>query len=248
MTDPELFILDHYPKEDEWQLVEGKYPLEEYDKWAKFSKHYFIHQLGKSSHKNGLIVSDDGKVEVSLGTNVPVQIKSKLEFIENSTIKALSDHSFTYVKDDTAFFIARLPNLGHYYLNLYASKLNNDAHKLYDWVVEYQIECTKPCPDFKPFPKIFSNWLPGYILHEPMDGVLQKQRSYKFCIEAPDVVEMHISTTGGDGNWTALAETRRGLWEGDVIFSDSTVGATVVVKVEGQTSTTFSGILEYDIK
>ena len=248
MTDPEVFILDHYPKEDEWQLVERRYSIEDFEKWAKFHKHFFIHQLEVSSHRDGLVTSDDGEVEIMLSTNIPVQISSKLEFIDDDTIRVLSNYSFTYLKDRSAVFSARLSQKGRYYLKLYASKLTKDSKKSYDMVTQYQIESTRPFPDSKPFPKTFSSWVPGYILYEPMDGVLPKGKANKFKIVTHDVVEMHVCATGGQGEWTALKETTKGIWEGDVVFDNSITEATVVVKVEGQTSTTYSGILKYIVE
>ena len=247
MTDPELFILDHYPKEDEWQLTETKYSLEEYERWAKFRKTMFILDFGMPSNRNGLILSDDGQAKVTLSANVAVQISSKLEFIENESIRDMRNYSFTYMKGDSAVFTARLPYTGHYYWKLYASKLSNDSKKSYDNVAQYEIECTKPYRDSTPFPKTFSNWVPDYVLHEPMDGVLGRHVTNRFRIEAYNVVEMHVCTSGDNSQWTALTETSKGIWEGDVIFGDSAVGASVVIKVGGQTSTTYNSILKYDV-
>jgi len=247
MTDPEEFILDHFPKDDEWQLVENTYTMEEYEKWAKFYKHFFNLQFGMDNrNRNGLILSDDGKIEVVLSTNMPVQIDSKIEFVDDGKASVLSNYSFKYVKENSAVFLARLPYAGEYIMNLYASKLNNDSKKSYDAIARYKVKSTAPFPDLKPFPKTFTSWLPGYVLYEPVDGVLLQEKTYKFCIRAFNVVEMHISATGG--KWTALTETRKGLWEGDVTFDDNVAEATVVVKVEGQTSTTYSGILKYEVK
>lgn len=247
MTDPEVFVLDHFPKDQEWQLVDKTYSMEDFEKWARFHKHFFIHQLEIISHKDGLIKANNGEVEVVLGFEVPILMISKLEFVSNGTTKHMEKHSFVHIKNQSATIVARLSNAGHYYLKLFAKKLTNDSNKSYDLVAQYEIDCKNPHSNVKPFPKTFHNWMPGYILYEPMDGILPVREMTKFRIAAPDVIEMHVCAAGGKVKWTALQEAHKGVWEGDVVFSDDVQEATVAVKVEGQVSATYSVILKYRV-
>ena len=249
MTDPEEFILDHFPKDDEWQLVENTYTMEEYEKWAKFYKHFFNLQFGMDNrNRNGLILSDDGKIEIVLSTHMPVQIDSKIEFVEDGKASVLSNYSFTYVADKSAVFLARLPHAGDYIMNLYAydaSKLNNNSEESDGVIATYKVRSTTPFPDIKPFPMINASWLHGYVLHEPMDGVLLQEKPYNFRIQAFDVAQMQIIIK--DHEPTTLIETSKGLWEGDVTFDDNTAEARVVVKVE-KGSISSQIILKYEVK
>lgn len=248
MTEPELFILDHFPKDYEWQLTNKVYFIEEYEQWANFHKHFFIHRLDYH-HKNGLLKTNTGEVEVTVGISVRIQISSKLELVENGTLRHLENYSFTQVIGGSARFTARLPQAGNYHFKLFASKLTKDLQKTYDIVAQYKIESTHPTlKSEKPFPKIFSSWLPGYALHEPTFGVLPIGEATKFRITAPDAMEMHVCATGAQGEWTKLEEARKGVWQGDVLFKDGTTEATVVVKVEGQISTSYTGILKYSVQ
>ncbi|XP_065056397.1 kyphoscoliosis peptidase-like [Rhopilema esculentum] len=248
MTDPELFILDHFPVDSEWQLMKPIYAIEEFEQWAKFSKHFFINQLKPVSHKNGIIEANDGNVEVVIGTVNPMQTSVKLEFIGKEQIKILTDYSFAQTRDAEIAFSARLPEVGKYNFKLFASKLTKDSVKSYDLVASYQINCKIADKNCMPFPKTFSSWQPGYLLHQPRNGILPSGESIPFEITAPDVIEMHISASGGKGEWISLKKSEKGFWVGNVTFSAETSAATVVVKIDGQTSTTFSGILKYVVE
>ena len=248
MTDPELFILDHFPVDSEWQLMKPIYAIEEFEQWAKFSKHFFINQLKPVSHKNGIIEAKDGNVEVFIGTLNPMQTSVKLEFIGKEQIKILSDYSFAQTRDAEIAFSARLPEVGKYNFKLFASKLTKDSVKSYDLVASYRINCKIADENCMPFPKTFSSWYPGYFLHQPRNGILSSGEPIPFEITAPNVIEMHISASGGKGEWISLEKSEKGFWVGNVTFSADTIAATVVVKVDGQTSTTFSGILKYVVK
>lgn len=247
MTDPEEFILDHLPKDAEWQLIDPPYSMQDFEKWAMFTKHFFIHELRPLSHKSGTIESGDGKVEVVLGTNIPLQTSCKIGFIDdNNTVNTMEDFSFRYIEGNKAVFLARLPKLGRYLLKLFASKLTNDNVKSYDMVAEYQVYCTEVLEDCKPFPKTFSAWTAGYVLHEPTDGVLSRGKPIKFSITAPNVVEMFICITGGD--WIPMIAASEGLWEGEAIFTEDCNAMNIVVKIEGQTSTPYTSILKYSVQ
>ena len=247
LTDPEEFILDHFPIEPEWQLTSLNYTIEQFQSWAKFYKHFFIHQLRPLSHRQGVIETSNGEVEVVFETSTALQISCKLtRAAENA--KEMSQYCFQYLNGNRAIFQARLPEVGDYEFTLFAQTATNDARKTYDSVASYIIRCQNLVTDIQVFPKTFSSWVQGYILHEPTRGVLRKTGKTRFSLTAPGVVDMAVCVRGGNGDWLTLSLSNKGIWEGEVEFGSDAEEATVVVKLEGQKSTTFSSILKYSLQ
>ncbi len=246
LTDPEEFILDHFPVEEEWQLISPCYTIEQFEKWAKFYKHFFINQLKPVSHKEGIIVSSNGEAEIILQTKMEVDISCKLLRTSESSSKDLSEYCFCYQNGNQAFFLARLPEIGNYEIKLFSKNSTNT--KSYDSVASYVIDCQSTSKDCQVFPKTFSSWLRGYVLHGPTNGILPRNKSIKFAISAPGVKEMFVCVSGGEGEWLPIIRDDEGVWQSEVSFNSNSEVANVVVKVEGQSSTTYSSILKYAVQ
>eukprot|EP00794_Sanderia_malayensis_P011388 gene11388-12574_t len=249
LTDPEDFVLDHFPADDEWQLLKSCYTIEEFEKWAKFYKHFFIYELKPLAHRDGVISAENGAVEVALKTTgVPVNVICKLNSLSEGKTKDKSEYCFCYQVGNKAVFQAHLPEVGDYGLNLFAQK-TSDTGKSYDSVAHYIIRCEKAMQNCQVFPKTFNSWTSGYILHDPTRGILPPHQKILFKITAPSVVtDMAACVTGGDGEWLTLSLNSEGFWTGEFSFSENAKLVSVVVKLDGQTSTTYSSILKYTIQ
>ena len=117
LTDPEVFVLDHLPIDDTWQLLETARSLEEFEKAVHFKQGYFQHCLSRVSPDAGVVLVDE-VVDVTLEfPRHPLALTYELRHLETSG-EFSKCVSFS-VGDSSARFSARPPMLGTYTFKVY---------------------------------------------------------------------------------------------------------------------------------
>jgi hypothetical protein len=103
------------------------------------------------SHDGAVIVTEDGKVDIKLGTNKKMEIHQLLKSI-NLDEATLSKYVLVREENGEHFIHIRLPQGGEYALKIYANEegMPGDA----DNILNYLISCTNDEIQNKPFPNV----------------------------------------------------------------------------------------------
>lgn len=78
LTDPDQVVATHLPKTPSWQLKENTVSKEEFEKMTFVKDRYFNLRLRTLSHKQCVVHSDTGEVEIKFG--VPRQSALNIDF------------------------------------------------------------------------------------------------------------------------------------------------------------------------
>ncbi|XP_041934284.1 kyphoscoliosis peptidase-like isoform X1 [Alosa sapidissima] len=146
LTDPDMFISDHFPDEVEWQLLTEPLSLEEFRKRVQKKSHFF--QLGLTLHHptHFLLITENGEATISMTFPEPLEFSYKIWqrngnilYRELSTSAALLTVTTTNMK-----LRLRPPTQGTFDITVFARTANTSG-KLHE-VCNFLLECPKPSP------------------------------------------------------------------------------------------------------
>ncbi|XP_041934193.1 kyphoscoliosis peptidase-like isoform X1 [Alosa sapidissima] len=145
LTDPDMFISDHFPDEVEWQLLKEPLSLEEFR--MRVQKYSQFFQLGLTLHHptHFLLITENGEATVSMTFPEPLefsyQICQRSDSIQRelSTSAALLTVTTTHMK-----LRLRPPTQGTFDVIVFARTANTSG-KL-QCVCNFLLECPKPSP------------------------------------------------------------------------------------------------------
>ncbi|XP_060078850.1 uncharacterized protein LOC132558320 [Ylistrum balloti] len=169
LTDPEMFIYDHFPDDEKFQLLARPLTYEEARDAAALRSDFFRHDLYLRSHPTCRVHCPDGTVTFVLG----MKKKKSMAFvyklyrskgsreIASSSRNTLDRYVFLERDIDEGDIRAtiRCPVEGQYLFELHGSETNETHHAL---LVTYIIECTGTSASCKPLPpNMRQEWGPG---------------------------------------------------------------------------------------
>ncbi|XP_052710850.1 hillarin-like [Crassostrea angulata] len=204
LPDPHHFNCNHFPDDDQWQLLERPITLEEFENMPHIKYHFFKYGLQFLSH-HSVIIYGRGEVNVRLGypaNKVAVNFDFRLEFESDEEEEYKGTKLIRYGMQESiegiVSFRFRLPAKGSYVLIIYASEKKDNV---YDQVCEYKIvqkevSVTEPLP----FPPCASqNWGPstdfyryGLDTYQKTSKILTKDGKAELQIIIPR--QMHFMT------------------------------------------------------
>jgi hypothetical protein len=233
LTAPEVFVFDHLPQDPQWQLLERPISASEYENLVYLRPMFFLagFRIGSQPHAR---IASAGQSTVTLGVTQPVQMMARV--VDAATNRNVEGElTFVQVGATEARIDAVFPRAGDYVLRVFAKPL--DAEGPLAWVLDYRVQATAGAPDAA-FPMAFGSFgTRGATLLEPMTGLLQAGRSYRFRLRAPAAQDVAVLA---GGRWTHL--TRAGEdWVADVAAVPGDV--MVMAKYDGETN--FTGLLKY---
>lgn len=199
LTDPRQFIYDHYPVDVNWQLLEEMIPIEQFEKYARVTKHFFRLHMKLFSHREGVIQCDTGKLHLKLrlDKDIPVKCTGKLmeegaDNLEDGNGNS-GDHQYTHIysTEKTLHVLVDVPTEGDFKLKLFAREIKSDIQQL-SLICSYSIKCTGKLGKASIFPRQFRKWGPGFYLHSPTEGILYNGETYKFRITLPNISDMAV--------------------------------------------------------
>jgi hypothetical protein len=202
-----------------------------------------------ASHGDPYISTDNGEIQVTFLTSLPVRMTSQL------LLAAKNDNDdrecYEYVlqqcrgTSSVAFHI-RLPKTGLYKFQIYAVPLSDVSDNLPN-VFNCLIECTGVRAAVIPFPKQFGQWKDGCFLHEPINGhIRQSSDTIYFKVDVPRANAVAV-VVGED--WTQLETRGRpgSVWEGEVNMEEfwGRESKVFVCANYGSVSSSYYTLLEY---
>ena len=233
LTAPEAFIFDHLPQDPRWQLLDRPVSAGEYADFVYLRPMFFLAGFRIGSHPRARIATDD-RVAVTLGVTQPVQMTALV--VEAATDRPLDDElTFVQVSATEARIDAVFPRAGDYLLRVFAKPLGTDGSL--SWVLDYRVQVSRGASDAA-FPMAYGGFgVRGATLLEPLSGVLQAGRAYRFRLRAPGALD--VAVVAG-GRWTHLAASGE-EFSGDVPAAPG----NVIVYAKYEPTAEFTGLLRY---
>ncbi|XP_061700921.1 kyphoscoliosis peptidase [Syngnathoides biaculeatus] len=147
LTDPEEFIVSHFPDEERWQLLEAPITLDEFERRVFKTSAFFAMGLRLIQPQHCHLVTDEGEANISLGFSRPAtftyEITPHQDFLHCGTAeqKDSSRSSFGLLTVSQRSMNLQLlpPARGVYNLRLYARP--GSASALLSWVCSFTVEC-----------------------------------------------------------------------------------------------------------
>jgi hypothetical protein len=233
LTAPEAFIFDHLPQDPQWQLLERPISAAEYENLVYLRPMFFLAGFRVGSHPHARIAADD-RVTVTLGVTQAVQVAASV--VDEASDRPFQDElTFVQVSASEARIDAVFPRAGDYLLRVFAKPLGADGSL--SWVLDYRVRASRGASGAA-FPMAFGSFgARGATLLEPLSGVLQAGRTYRFRLRAPGALD--VAVVAG-GRWAHLAASG-GEFSGDVPVA----AGSVVVYAKYEPTTEFTGLLRY---
>ena len=233
LTAPDAFVFDHLPHDPQWQLLERPISAAEYENLVYLRPMFFLAGFRIGSHPHARIAAVD-RVTVTLGVTQPVQVAASV--VDAATDQSLAEElTFVQVGATEARIDALFPRAGDYLLRVFAKPLGADGSL--SWVLDYRVQASRGASDAA-FPMAYGSFgARGATLLEPLSGVLQAGRTYRFRLRAPGALD--VAVVAG-GKWTHLAASG-GEFSGDVPAS----AGSVVVYAKYEAGADYTGLLRY---
>lgn len=135
-TDPNIFILSHYPLDYKWSLLEKHYSLDDFRKFPIYTNLYYdIHFTDKISTK-GYFKAIHNTVTIKLKPRFKFSLITKLYDLEKAEWLPVKRSKFTRGDEHLKIFI---PRKGKFILQVGAMKLEAHSIAIYDPIIYYVV-------------------------------------------------------------------------------------------------------------
>lgn len=169
LTDPEIFIYDHFPDDDKWQLLARKVSYKEAKEMAALRADFFRNKMVLRTHPKSVIESDDGIVKFVIGLQEDSRMSFVYKLYRSKSSKDPIDPSrkeldrYVFMERDSDESVIRVeircPAEGEYLFELHGSQNAESYHAL---LLTYFIRCTGIKGVITPLPpNIRQEWGPG---------------------------------------------------------------------------------------
>ncbi|XP_052077218.1 uncharacterized protein LOC127715238 isoform X2 [Mytilus californianus] len=169
LADPEIFVFDHFPDDDKWQLLARTVTYDEAKDLPAIRSDFFQEKLTLKSHPKSNVSSNDGQVtfEIGFDTSKRMTFAYKLYRSKGCREQVIPTRSaldrFVFLERDldegVMRAVIRFPFLGQFLFELHGSEKSDTHHAL---LVTYFLTCHDIKEDCKPLPpNIREEWGPG---------------------------------------------------------------------------------------
>ncbi|XP_062602116.1 uncharacterized protein LOC134263747 [Saccostrea cucullata] len=169
LTDPEIFIYDHFPDDSKWQLLARNVSYKEAKEMAALRADFFRNKMVLRTHPKCITESDDGIVKLNIGLQEDTRMSFVYKLYRSKNSKMPIDPSrkeldrYVFMERDIdeceVRSEIRCPAEGEYLFELHGSQNIESCHAL---LVTYFIRCTGIKGVITPLPpNIRQEWGPG---------------------------------------------------------------------------------------
>lgn len=236
-TPPEQFILDHFPEDSKWQLLETPYSTQDYVNGPQFKPVYFTYNI--EGEVNTYELTAENRLTLEYKTAREIQLMAQLEangkpFDQNYTFQNKRSNDRTEI-------LVRFPKSGVYQVQLFAHSANEDD-EYYKWAASYKVNVEVLSESNTKFPTYYDGFISknGH-LRSPLYQQLTHNQPYHFELTLDHNSDVYI--IDGD-HWQKMSSL------GNVFESRYTpVNSKKLAIVIGDSnrSDRYSVILEYDV-
>ncbi|XP_043089119.1 kyphoscoliosis peptidase-like [Puntigrus tetrazona] len=143
LTDPEIFITEHYPEEEKWQLLESLITIEEFEKMVNKGSNFYKLNLTLIHPKQYLIVTENGEATVSMTFPQLVHFSYDIFQLSGKNRQKVSNSMGFFTSTQHSMKLRLMPpNPGMYELRLFAGAENTS--RTLDWICSFQLKCPSP--------------------------------------------------------------------------------------------------------
>ncbi|CAF0923434.1 unnamed protein product [Brachionus calyciflorus] len=175
LPDPDEFILEFFPHNIEWQLLEQPISLEEFESLPFVRSLFFHYHLDFLNQRQAVIFTNSrGACDIKL--RMPEDLKSRLAFHFHLRVANREENEINGVKleryvlhtiqDDLVSFNVHVPQIGEYFIEIFASLVEPEANPFgqsfkLKCVCKYKIMCDELNQRMHPLPACASGeWGP----------------------------------------------------------------------------------------
>ncbi|XP_071944808.1 uncharacterized protein [Antedon mediterranea] len=162
LADPEVIIATHFPSEVAWQLVPQPLTLQQYNAGVVLKPDFFKYNFGLLNFHQAVIPLKTGDLDLHVGHPSGFILSCKVTSVDkgkNTTSKGVNFDQFVFVhqvEENQMSIYIRFPEIGKYYLVIYAKKQYVDGQVNIETETEicrYQVICEVPSVDRYPLPR-----------------------------------------------------------------------------------------------
>ena len=215
LSDPNLLIKTHFPKDERWQLGDQKYTLEQFLTWPHVREKFNIYGFYKYTPEEGLIkLNDTNSYKFTIYTKDMDKkgVSCNVYFLQNNCYYQQLNLTLINKFEDRFEFICLFNKKGMYKVSLFA---NNDGSTKYTGIIDYSVEVSKDAKEDLKFPKLYSG-ANEITLIEPLYDNLKSGQKVKFKMQSK--LEKIIIL---DGQWHYLTKNEQGFFEKDITIQTS---------------------------
>eukprot|EP00118_Oscarella_pearsei_P018429 m.188831 g.188831 ORF g.188831 m.188831 type:complete len:738 (+) comp39395_c0_seq2:41-2254(+) len=248
LTPPNQFILDHFPVDEDWQLLPEPINLSQFELTLKLSEPYFENRLAVVSHPNAVIeVGHKGEIEVTFRNPENALLLARLLRLDanengKTTKTEIPLGTFVQTKNCLTTCMVPFPKPGRYELRFYVK--NRTVIGSFSHFTDYKITCHNVKRPYQPFPEVFNDFSKagGYLL-SPLAGVLKPSKTISFMLELAEAVQVVVQP-GWKYLKRAKGQESEFTWTGELVFKDDLEGVSLFAQFE-EGSSQYKGILRY---
>jgi hypothetical protein len=175
LPDPEEFILEFFPHNPEWQLLEQPITLEEFESLPFVRSLFFHYHLDFLNQRQAVILTNSrGACDIKL--RMPEDLKTRLAFHfhlrlankEENEVNGIKLERYVLhtIQDDLVSFNVHVPQIGEYFIEIFASLVEPETNPFgqsfkLKCVCKYKIVCEELSQRMHPLPACASGeWGP----------------------------------------------------------------------------------------
>jgi hypothetical protein len=136
-TNPNIFIMSHFPIDDSWTLTEKKYSLEDFYQFPIYTTYYYYHNFSQDYSSKGFFKICTDTVLIKLRPNIDCLILPKLYDIEK---KVWTSPKIIDRTKDLGYFSVILTGKGEFILSVKALYTSDSEFSISPNIVFYMIE------------------------------------------------------------------------------------------------------------
>ncbi|KAJ7317176.1 hypothetical protein JRQ81_003338, partial [Phrynocephalus forsythii] len=133
LTHPALFVNDHFPEEEAWQLLRQKLTLQQFERNVWYRSKFYSLGLLSSSAETSIIETENGKATISIEGRAPTIFIFELNGAKEHGLMTLQRNGMTLE--------VYPPHTGTHRLSIFA-KASEDKEEKYSSVLEYSLRCS----------------------------------------------------------------------------------------------------------
>lgn len=232
LTPPETFIIDHFPQNNQWQLLKQPISQTEFVSLPLTYSGFFQYELSfKGTYQP--VTDANGETSINLGAPDDVVMIARLYSGANQLSKT---YTFVQKIDGQCQVKAVVPSIGNYILRVYAKNSSDTGN--YWGAIDFNLQATRASVNSSGFPATYGIFSTKNVtLYSPMMGHMDAGTTVNFDLVVPGASDVAI-VMGGD--WQHLSQVN-GRFTGHVNISAGVI--QVCAKYDGRQN--YDVLLEY---
>lgn len=136
-TDPEIFILNHYPTDYKWALLDTKYSPNDYMRFPVYTNLFYDLKFTDTISKEGFFNAKNDTVRIKIKPSFDCLILTQL--YDTRSVEWINTQRGDVIRGDD-FFKMYIPRKGKFILKVGALLQDDNSFRIYDEIIFYTVE------------------------------------------------------------------------------------------------------------